>query len=216
MNLGNGVTGIRWAIAAVVLGLTTSVAAQNNEFRFEITPYAGYRMGGSFDEENGSGRVDFNDSSAEGIAFNIFANPDGQYEILYAHQSTNADTQGFFDNDPTIDIDIQYFQLGGTYLFEGNNTRPFIAMTLGVTEIDPALADTDSERFFSASFGAGVQINARSRFGLRLEARVFTTFTDGESQIFCSSVGGAGACLIQFDSSLVTQWETRAGLVFRF
>ena len=208
--------GITAATVVVALCLSAPAQAEDNDFRFEIAPYIGYRMGGSFDEENGNGSVDINDSNAEGITFNIQANPNGQYEFLYARQSTDASTQGFFVNDPTIGIDIEYFQLGGTYVLDGNRIRPFIALTVGVTEIDPSLADTNSERFFSASFGGGVQMNPRGRLGVRLEARVYSTFTDGESNIFCSSINGAGSCLVQFDSSLVTQWEAKAGLVFRF
>ena len=117
---------------------------------------------------------------------------------------------------PTIDMDVEYFQFGGTYLFDGDSTRPFIALTLGVTQFDPELADTGSESFFSASFGGGVQIRARERLGIRLEARVFTTFVDDGSNIFCGSIDGAGACLIQLDASTLSQWEARAGLVFRF
>lgn len=216
MKSQNSNAGICGAIALVALGLGAPAAAEDDTFRFEVAPYIGYRIGGSFDEENGDGSVDINDSNAEGITFSILANPNGQYEFLYARQSTDADTQGFLANDPTIDLDIDYFQLGGTYLFDGDWVRPFIALSLGVTEIDPSLADTNSERYFSGSFGGGLQLNAEGRIGLRLEARVYTTFTDGDSRIFCSSVDGAGTCLVQFDSSLVTQWETKAGLVFRF
>jgi hypothetical protein len=192
------------------------LAAQDPDLRFEITPYAAYRMGGSFDERDGAGRVDLNDSSAEGILFNIAAHPNGQYEFLYARQSTDADTSGFFANNPRIDLDVEYLQFGGTYLFDGESTRPFIAMTVGVTQFDPELPDTGSESFFSASFGGGLQIRARERLGIRLEARVFTTLVDDDSDIFCSSIDGAGACLIRVDARTLTQWEARAGLVFRF
>ena len=70
-----------------------------------------------------------------------------------------------------------------------------------VTELDPKL-----ER----------ALNATGRLGARLEGRVFSTFVDSESSFFCSSAGGAGACLIQLDGTVLTQWEARAGLVFRF
>jgi len=89
-------------------------------------------------------------------------------------------------------------------------------LTLGVTQFDPELAGTGSESFFSASFGGGVQLRARERLGIRLEARVFTTFVDDDSNIFCSSIDGVGACLVQVDATTLTQWEARAGLVFRF
>ena len=207
-----------WLIAFATASLSwlTPAIAQEQAPKFEITPYAAYRMGGSFDEQDGAGRVELNDSSAEGIVFNMMANPNGQYELIYAHQRTDANTSGFFANDPTIDMDIEYFQLGGTYLFDGDSMRPFIALTAGVTQFDPELAGTGSESFFSASFGGGVQLRARERLGIRLEARVFTTFVDDDSNIFCSSIGGAGACLIRVDARTLTQWEAKAGLVFRF
>jgi len=209
------------AIVLVALGVTILIyappaAAQDKTFRFEIAPYAAYRMGGSFDEENGAGRVELNDSSAEGILFNFAANPNGQYELLYGRQRTDADTSGFFANDPTIDLQVEYLQFGGTYLFDGDSMRPFIALTLGATRFDPQFTDLGSESFFSASFGGGVQIRARERLGIRLEARVFTTLVDDDSNIFCSSIDGAGACLIQVDARTLTQLEARAGLVFRF
>ena len=204
-------------LAAVAwFGWTPPAAAQEQTLKFEITPYAAYRMGGSFDQKDGAGRVELNDSSAEGILFNMAANANGQYELIYARQRTDADTTGFFANDPTIDMDVEYLQLGGTYMFDGYNTRPFIALTLGVTQFDPGLPDTNSESFFSASFGGGVQIRARERLGIRLEARVFTTFVDDDSNVFCSSIDGAGACLVQVDATTLSQWEARAGLVFRF
>ncbi len=203
-------------LVLAVLCAASPATAQSEPYRFELTPYAAYRVGGSFDEKNGDGRVELNDSGAEGFMFNIMANPNGQYELLYTRQSTDADTRGFLVNDPTIDMDVEHFQIGGTYLFDGDNTRPFIAMTLGLSQFDPELPGTDSESFFSASFGGGVQLNASKRLGVRLEARVFTTFVDDDSNIFCSSIDGAGACLIQVDATVLTQWEARAGLVFRF
>ena len=57
------------------LGCLDPAVAQDQMSRFEITPYAAYRMGGSFDEQDGAGRVEINDSGAEGILFNIAANP---------------------------------------------------------------------------------------------------------------------------------------------
>lgn len=204
------------ALALALNSCTSTVVAQERESRYEITPYAAYRMGGSFDEKNGAGRVELNDSRAEGLLFNMMANPDGQYELIYARQRTTADTEGFFANDPGIDLDVEYFQFGGTYLFDGDSARPFIALTLGATRFSPGLPDTGSESFFSASFGGGVQIRARQRLGIRLEARVFTTFVDDDSNIFCESAGGVGTCLLQVDARTLTQWEARAGLVFRF
>jgi len=203
------------AVSAFVL-IATQAVAQDKSFRFELTPFAAYRVGGSFEEKDGDGRVELNDSNAQGIMFNIKANPNGQYELLYSRQSTDARTEGFLINDPTIDLDVETFHFGGTYLFDGENMRPFLALTLGMTQFDPGITDSGSESFFSASFDGGVQLNATKRLGVRLEARAFTTFVEDDSNIFCASTGGDGACLIQVDARTLTQWEVRAGLVFRF
>ena len=204
-------------VLAVAMLLVSNIAsAQDKQFKFEITPIAAYRVGGNFEEIDSDSRVDLNDSVAQGITLNIKANPQGQYELLYTRQNTDADTSGFLANDPTIDLDVEHFHFGGTYLFDGQSTRPFIALTVGLSHYDPLLPDSGSENFFSASFGGGIQLNADKRIGVRLEARMFTTFVNDDSKIFCGSDGVGGACLIQVDGRLLTQWEARAGLVFRF
>ena len=202
--------------ACALLCYYQPAAAQDKPFKFEITPFVAYRVGGSFEEKNGTGRVELNDSNAQGIMFNIKANPNGQYEFLYSRQSTDARTEGFLVNDPTIDLDVETFHFGGTYLFDGDKIRPFLALTLGLSQFDPGITDSNSESFFSASIGGGVQLNATKRLGFRLEARAFTTFVEDDSNIFCVSSGGAGGCLIQVDARTLNQWEARAGLVFRF
>lgn len=220
----NGMAGIiltqiavyKFLIVCSLLAIAAPSSAQDKPFKFEITPFVGYRFGGHFEDQDSGAEFELGESDAWGITFNILANPNGQWEILYAHQETELGTQGLFTSDPFIDLDIDYLQFGGTYLFDGNNTRPFIALTLGVSQFDPEPAEFGAETFFSASFAAGLHINANKQFGVRLEARVFATFLDSNSSIFCSSVGGAGTCLIQIDGTIVTQWEGRVGLVLRF
>lgn len=206
----------RAVFCCLLLAMTASVSAQDKPFKFEITAFTGYRFGGHFEEQDGDGEFELSDSDAYGITLNILANPNGQWELLYAHQGTELSTQGLFASDPLIDLDVEYLQLGGTYLFDGDSVRPFIALTLGVSQFDPQPQEFESETFFSASFAGGLQLIANKRIGVRLEGRVFTSFVTSNSNIFCSSADGAGSCLIQIDGTTVTQWEARAGLVFRF
>ena len=45
---------LSWAmIAAVSVCHTSPAVAQDNSFRFEITPFTAYRIGGQFDEKEG-------------------------------------------------------------------------------------------------------------------------------------------------------------------
>ena len=204
------------ALGTALFCYAPTAAAKTEPFKIEITPFAGYRMGGSFEEKDGPGSVKLNDSNAVGIILNFEAKPKGQFELLYASQRTDADTFGFFANDPKIDMDVDTLQFGGTYLFDGEFTRPFIALTIGATRFDPTLPDSSSESFLSASFGGGIHIWARNRIGIRLEGRMYTTFVNDDSSIFCSSINGAGACNIRIDARTLTQWEAHGGLVFRF
>ncbi len=170
---------VSWAmIAAVSLCNTAPAAAQDSVFNFEVTPFAAYRVGGQFDEKDGDSNFELNDFDAQGIMLNVRANPNGQYEFLYAHKDTEVVSRGLFVNDRLIDLDVEYFHFGGAYLFDGDSVRPFIALSIGLSRFDPQIEEFDTENFFSASFGAGVQLFANKRFGVRLAGRVFTNFVD--------------------------------------
>lgn len=202
---------------AAACGLLAPPAAAQERLNYELTPYAAYRIDGDFEDDETGEEYDLDDSDAFGIIFNMYAKPQGQWEVLYAKQSTEVDTNGAIaGTPPSIDLDVEYLQIGGTYLFDGGRAQPFIALTLGVTHFDPQFADLDSENYFSASFGAGIKLNPEGRIGGRLEGRVYSTFLESNSDIFCSSNFGAGQCLIQTSGTALRQWEARAGLVFRF
>jgi hypothetical protein len=186
------------------------------QYKFEVTPFVGYRTGGKFEDKDGSTNFKLGESESLGFMVNVAANASGQYEFLYAHQSTEVDSGGLFVGDPKFDLDVEYYQFGGTYLFDGDVAQPFIALTFGMSRFDPQPAEFSAENFFSASFGGGIQLNPRGRFGVRLEGRVYTSLIDDNSRIFCGSDGGVGGCLIEIDGTLLTQWEARAGIVFRF
>ena len=206
----------RWFLALVVVLGGLPVAAAENDYRFELTPYAAYRMGGSFSDETNDIDLDIEDSAAQGLIINGRVRANTQWEFLYGRQATEIKSAGLFNGDSLLDFDIEYMHFGGTYLFEGESVRPFMAMTVGVTHADPGDSSYGSENFFSASLGGGWNLAATNRFGIRLEVRAFMTFVDNDSRLFCESDAGAGSCLILIDSKTLTQWEARAGVTWRF
>ena len=205
-----------YPMLALALGVSPATFAAEEEFRFEITPYAAYRMGGSFSDEAENIDLDIEDSAAQGFVVNGRVRPNTQWEVLYGRQATDIDTAGLFNDDSLLDFDIEYLHFGGTYLFDGESLRPFIALTMGVTHADPGDSTFGSENFFSASLGGGWYLAARNRLGVRLELRAFTTFIDSNSDLFCQSDAGGGSCLILIESKTLTQWEARAGITLRF
>jgi hypothetical protein len=201
-----------------VAGTAGAQDAENAPYRFELTPYAAYRFGGEFESETGTGDFQLDESDAEGLIFNAQAlgAVDAQWEVLFVRQQTELETQPSFAGPPSLDIDVDYWHFGGTYLFDGGGVRPFIAMTVGVSHFEPRLPGFDDENYFSASFGAGVQLRAAKRVGVRLEGRVYASLVDSDGQLFCRRGGQASVCALNVDGTTLVQWETRAGLVFRF
>ena len=215
-------------VGAAAAGMVTApTAAQGPPFRFEITPYAAYRIGGEFEPQEKSDDV----NAAEGRGFELReGNADGlildigtgagntQWEVLYAHQDTELETQPSFVGGPTLDIDVTYFQFGGTYIVQDDSesTAPFIALTAGLTRFEPGLDDVDAENYFSWSLGGGVQLRADRRVGVRLEARVFGSLIDDDSSLFCVSSPELNSCALFVKGESLYQLEARVGIVARF
>jgi hypothetical protein len=194
-----------------------SAAADGRDPRFELTPYLGYRIGGEFEQQNGSTKYELDEGNSAGLIFNIVARDvNTQWQLLYGQQSTNLKTPLTFDPSARLGMDVEYFQFGGTYLFDGDDMRPFVALTAGVTHFGPTLPGVDSESFFSGSIGGGVQLLQTHRVGVRLEARVFATFVNTDGAIFCHSGPQAGGCAISIHGTALYQFEASAGVVFRF
>jgi hypothetical protein len=194
-------------------------AADGHDPRFELTPYLGYAIGGEFEQQDGSAKYELDEGNSAGLVFNIVARDvNTQWQVLYGEQSTHLKTPVSFAPSARLGLDVEYFQFGGTYLFDddGDDTRPFVALTAGVTHFAPTLAGVDSESFFSGSIGGGVQLLKTHRVGVRLEARVFATFVNTDGAIFCHSGPQAGGCAITIHGTALYQFEASAGVVFRF
>lgn len=208
-------TFFRWMpiIVAIAIFIPAPVIAQDDSTSFELTPFAAYRGGGQFEDKEGLVEFELQESNAWGLILNGNVEANTQWEVLYSNQSTSIEA---IPDEPDLDMDVEYLHLGGTYLFGGERVRPFIAATIGASRFDPQPSGFGSETFVSGSFGAGWKINLAKNLALRVEARGYATLVDNDSQLFCVSSDAGGACLIVLEGSFFTQWETRAGLVFRF
>lgn len=199
----------------VFLGLSVPAFAGDGETRFEITPFAAYRVGGSFDDADGAARLELRESNAWGFSVNGQVESNTEWEVFYARQTTDVDASELTAPQTRFNIDVDFLHFGGTYLFDGERVRPFFALTVGATRFNPGLPGFDARTFASMSLGAGWKYQIAKHIGLRLEARGFGTLIDSNSRLFCVSAGG-GACLIVAEGRMLTQWEARAGLSIRF
>jgi opacity protein-like surface antigen len=203
-------------LALVLVCIAGTAQAQDDAFKFELTPFGAYRFGGSFAVEDSTDSYDLEDSNSFGLILNFPHKANTQWEVLYSKQATTAEFSAATPNDPLIDIDLQVLQLGGTYQFDGDKVRPYIAATLGGTYARARSTGSGSDTFWSGSFGLGVLISPSSRVGLRLEARAYGTLTSSKTDLLCATGPDANFCAVRIEGEVLTQIETFAGVVFRF
>jgi opacity protein-like surface antigen len=203
-----------FAMALIAAFFPVSAIAGN----FEITPFAGYTMGGEFNDAVTGKSLSFDDTSSYGIMVDFKQPADKEggeswIELYYSRQQTRLKAdQGPFFGDPLFDVDIEYYHLGGTYGQATGTVKPFVVGTLGATHMTPKGDGLHSETKFSLSLGGGVKLYLTERVGLRLDGRWFGTFFNGSGSAFCSS----GACAINVQGDLFSQFVANAGLIIAF
>ena len=202
------------AFLSLVLFIPALLQAQ--EATTEITAFGAYRFGGTFEEEESEVEYELNDSPSFGLIVNFRHKDPTQWEILYSQQQTEAELLGGTTGDGEIDIDLHVLQLGGTYQFEGEVARPYLAFTLGGTHVKASANGSDSDTFFSGSIGIGMKFLPTSRVGIRVEARAYGTLVDNSTDLFCSTGPDQNVCAIRLEGRMLSQVETFAGITVRF
>ena len=187
----------------------TAAYAQQEQTRFELTPFAGYTVGGEVENSSLGETLELEDDASFGVILNIRHSSNTQWEILYSRQATKL-------NPGMLDLDAHYLQAGGTYLGGGDYARPYLALTLGASHFEPGLGGVSSETFFAFSVGAGFHFRPNARLGMRLEARGYGTLLESDSDLFCRTGPDQNICVIQADGKVLWQLQTFAGIVFRF
>lgn len=197
----------RMRIGSILLALGLGCPALAGAADVEVSPLLGYRFGGQFHEETLDRDVDLKEAATFGLAVDVEYSPDKMVEVFYSRQSTSIE-------DTSLDLDVEYFQVGGVAEFTQDNYTPYAVGTVGATRFSPD-GGFDSETRFSLTFGGGVKWFFNERWAARVEGRAYFTIFDSDAEVFCVSSGGA-ACLFRVSGSVVWQIEALAGVTFRF
>lgn len=206
------------AIAAVAL-LGASGASAGGSPSAEITPFVGYRMGGSFDVNDppagSSDSVDLQDGGSWGVDIGIYRDAVSFYEFLYSQQSADLDT-----NDPALkgaDIKVEYYQVGGTILYPYDTWFvPYLSLTIGATRFDVQGGGSESDTRFSGSLGGGFRVPVSENFAVTVGLRGYLTAVDSDSEFLCVGTGGSANCLIRSSGSTFFQGEALVGFTAVF
>jgi len=206
----------------VLLTFTTSLFAQNwrrgyrkpAEDRFELTPFAGYRWGGTIFADQTfvfTQDVDVKPSANFGIDLGIPVGQSGmKIELMANRQSSQLETtNGLFDpTNGVADIDVTYLHAGLQVPFSrSRNITPFFIISAGIANLDPQLAGVSDETRFSASAGIGVKAPISDSVAFRFEGRgYYTSLQDSNDCRFCN----------YYYNRDFYQGEVNLGLVFSF
>ena len=181
---------------------------------FEISPFAGYRVGGSLTELSTQQTVNLNAHGSFALALDFKADPESQYEVFYSQQSTAVQGVGF----APVSLKIQYLHIGGTLRLDDTQPRvqPYLAGGLGFTRLAPDSEVGQEDTRFSMSLALGLRLPVSQRVRLRLEARGYATFISSDTAIFCRSDQSGASCQLTAKGSAFFQFDFLAGFSFAF
>ena len=190
-------------------------AARAHASSFEITPLAGYRVGGAFRDTSLGADRDIQEQASFGLALDLGRTPDTQWELSFSRQNTSI---GSSSSAPALDLRIDYLQLGGTYFWsetKRGGVEPYVVGGLGITRFSPLRAGLSDRTQPALNVGVGLRIPLSKRFALRFEGRGYVTLLETSGSIFCRSDSVDAACTIHARASGLWQIEALFGLAFR-
>jgi hypothetical protein len=192
------------------------------EYRFEISPFAGYQWGGSFDTDAlapvPAGQLQIGGDLGWGVILSFLAQMGTAVELTYLRQDTDLDfdPSGAAGKVGLGGFATNYIHLGGRQEFGSHRAlRPFLDASVGLTVFDPKAEEVGSSTKFSFAFGGGAKymFGASQRAGLRLDGRVWITpVPSGDYAVWCDFFG----CFSSEGTAWVTQGQVSGGLVFAF
>jgi hypothetical protein len=197
-------------IAAAALLAAMPAWAQSSGGRpFELTAFAGARLGGEFEDGATAAPRDLDASGSFGLAAGFPLGGERTLELVWSHQEgrVGADDVG----GTPVELDLDLLTVGGTFEWVRPHTRPFVSSTAGVMFLSPEGAGLDLEALLAFTVGGGLKVPLSECVALRFEARGVLTVALGGASGIC----GGGGCVLGFSGAGVGQLELLAGVSWR-
>jgi len=176
----------------------------------EISVFSGYRAGGDLENAESGNKASFDETNSYGIIIGKDYGPEHVMEFLYSFQNTDLSNSTTTINPNKLNVDIEYFQAGGSQIWVDKKIDKFFGATLGAIHLDPKVSGLSSKSRFAMSFGGGMVFKFTKNIGLRLELRGYFSSL-GSSETFC-----AGNQCVVVGSGFMKQFDANAGLRIRF
>ncbi len=176
---------------------------------FEVSPFYGYRFGGSMHTSSGSD-TDLEPAGAYGLALDFAPQAtEIKLELFWSRQNSEVDLHGSggFNH---VDVLVDEFQFGGIYEAGQGRLRETVSALVGATVFSPEHGDTDAR--FSFNFGVGVKYFLLKNLALRADLRGYCTVVESEGAFI--SIGGR--TVAYFSGSSIWQGEISGGITLAF
>ena len=212
-------------IAGLTLGALLALAAPARAQyvqieSFEVTPFVGVRLGGTFDvrAEPSQIQATWKDASSYGFSAGVRFDELSLIEFRWTRSVSTLrfDAPLGFLGASLGDVTLDQYHVDFTREFvipEVKGLRSFLTGSVGATHI---AAEHDAFTRFSFGFGAGLKQSLGSRFAIRAEAKWLPILIDPEVGGWACGVVGVGGCLVVLTGPLTQQFEFSVGPVVRF
>ena len=167
---------------------------------FAITGFAGYAVNGDVDTSGGRLRID--DAPAYGAAIGVELRPGTWAELTWIYSGTHAQFSSgslAFPSSAPFQVDMHYFQAGGTVGFPSGDLVPFVSGSLGAGLYLPGTIDLGAGGTltpgatwrFAFTLGGGLEYFLSKAVALRLDARLVAPVYFSGGSFYAGSGGAA-------------------------
>lgn len=155
-------------------------------------------------------KISLQEGNSYGIIIGTDYGPHHVMEFLYSNQTTDLKNFSNPGSPLQLNLDVEYFQLGGSQIWSDKKIDRFFGATLGSIHLSPNNSAYSSISRFAMSLGGGIVYKFTENIGLRLEMRAYFA-SIGSSESFCVN----NRCVI-VGSGFLNQFDANAGLRIRF
>ena len=188
---------------------------RRDENMFELTPFVGYRYGGTLYADQTGFAQDVKAESSANFGAN-FAIPLGyegfKLELMVNRQDTHltAGSGLFSPSDRVANFAVTYYHGGLIIPFaQSRAATPYVVVSAGLANLSPDIRGTTSEDRFSAAAGLGVKVPLNRNAGIRVEARAYYTSLPNDTT-------ACHGCSFNYQYRDFYQGETNFGVYFKF
>jgi hypothetical protein len=212
---------IFWLALAAVLAATPAHAQYVQIQSFEVTPFIGARLGGTFNiQPDGATQIQATLKDAKSYGFSAGVRFDDfslvEFRWTQAASELRFGAPFAFLGTSIGEVTLNQFHADFTQEWvipEVKGLRSFLSGSVGVTHLGAAPGEFTR---FSFGFGAGLKQFLGSRLAIRAEAQWLPIVVQPSVEGFACGTVQVGGCLVILQGELVQQFQLSIGPVVRF